>query len=132
MTVRVPGPDIVVGMSRRLYAACENLAAQDDQTTADLRAEQPQLMTYELDQLLDEKHVATREEERRSAFAERESDAWPLLRAVTRDGFERGPSSSWNELLRQPPAIDAETETPLLESATRDTYLAIDARTIGP
>ena len=34
--------------------------------------------------------------------------------------------------MREVPPLDTEPQAPLLESATQDTYLALDARMIGP
>jgi hypothetical protein len=70
---------------------------------------------------------------RRAAFATREATSRPQLSAAARRGFERGSHSLWSELMpNQLFTIDTELESGLLESATADTYIAIDARSLSP
>jgi hypothetical protein len=107
-------------MSRRLFEACSSLADEEEHITEETEPEDE----YGLFDLDDEVEEYARE--RRTAFVEREAALRPQLRNVTRQGFERGQYSSWPQLLEQQPVVDYGSAPTLLESATADTYLAID------
>jgi hypothetical protein len=127
LTGRVPGTDMVVGMSRRLFEACRDLAADEEEIADETQPEErppiaDQRGRVEADDQLDEY-----QHERRAAFAAREAASRPRLRTAARQGFERGRHSTWNELLPDEQlTINASPQPGLLESATADTYLAID------
>lgn len=65
--------------------------------------------------------------QRRAAFAEREAGERDVLRAATRQAYEIARGSSWAQLLNAEPPLVAETPVGLLEGATPDTHLAIQA-----
>lgn len=120
LTGRVPGTNMIIGLSRRLFEACRDLASEEEQINQEVEAEnQPGLFDHD-----EELEESTRE--RRAAFAEREAARRPRLREAARQAFERGGTSSWSELLGQQPDINSGPAPALLESATADTYLAID------
>jgi hypothetical protein len=101
LTGSVPGTDIVVGMSRRLYSACHNLSEIDAEDLADLRAELGALPA------LDERYVGDIIDEeaeelmraRQELFAQREASSRPRQLNATRQGFDIGRRNSWPELL---------------------------------
>jgi hypothetical protein len=129
VTGQVPGTDVVMGMSRRLFAACRSLAAEQAQLLLDAQADLPGLATKVSGEPIDEEEVEDRLRERRAFLAEREADTRDRLRGTTRQAYEIGGESSWQQLLDVQPQLATESPTNLLESATLDTYLAIDPST---
>src|SRR5215467_7290993 len=104
LTAQVPGTAVVVGMSRRLFAACQNLDEVDHEDWEVVRAERPDLITpfeEEADGLdaLDDEEIYEQALERRAVFAERDTASRQRQILAARDGFERGQSSTWPELL---------------------------------
>lgn len=141
LTGRIPGTNMVVGLSRRLYEACKNLADQDQQPGAgEDRPEEEIAVAIEPEEEyerfdLDEK-VDQYTRERRAVFVDRERDAARRARlsAAAREGFEYGRNNSWRQILEQEqePRINSDPAPDLLESATADTYLAIDRLSVVP
>ena len=129
LTGPVPGTDVVVGMSRRLFAACSSLAAEQAQLLSVFRADLPDMAGTIAKESMDEEEVEAFLRERRAAFAEREVGVEDQLRGATRRAYEFGRGSSWQQLIDIQPPLATEPSANLLESATPDTYLAIDART---
>jgi hypothetical protein len=130
LTGRVPGTNMVIGLSRRLFEACGNLAAEEEQIEEEITvAVQPESQDPLFD-TEDEFEKYTRE--RRTIFVEREAARRTRLRETTRQGFERGTNNSWSQLLEQQPSVDLGSDPGLLESATPDTYLAIDRLSVVP
>jgi hypothetical protein len=131
LTGQVPGTDVVVGLSRRLFAACRSLAAEQAQLLLAVQADLPDLPATTSEDSLDEDEVEDRIRERRAAFAEREADAETRdrLRRTTRQAYEAGRESSWQQLIQVQPQLVTESPADLLESATPDTYLGMEART---
>ncbi|MFC6880647.1 hypothetical protein [Actinomadura yumaensis] len=125
LTGEVPGTDLTVGMSRRLFAACRSLAAEQDRLLPAAQADSPEL--WDTVPELMEEEVEERIRERRASFAEREYEERDRLRATTRQAYERGRESSWPQLLGFEPRLDTDSPADLLESANSDTYLAIDS-----
>jgi hypothetical protein len=115
-------------MSRRLFAACRSLAAEQDRLLLAAQADLPDL--WDTASELMEEEVEERIGERRASFAEREADERDRLRATTRQAYELGRESSWQQLLDIEPRLDADPPVNLLESATPDTYLAIDSNSV--
>lgn len=115
-----------IGMSRRLFEACRDLASEEEQIAEELEPE------TQLELFGREEELEQYSRERRSAFVERESDRDPRLRAATCQGFERGRHSTWYQLIEQQPEIISSPATGLLEGATQDTYLAIDKLAVSP
>jgi hypothetical protein len=134
LTGRVPGTNMIVGLSRRLFEACRNLAVEDEQILAveeeQVAAEIERGSEYGLFDL--DEGVEKYARERRAAFVEREAAERTRLRETTRQGFERGQNNSWYQLLGREPDIDSNPAPGLLESATADTYLAIDRLSVVP
>jgi hypothetical protein len=126
LTGRIPGTDIIIGMSRRLFEACRNLAYEEEQIAEETEPES-QYGLFDLDEEVEE---YTRE--RRAAFVEREVALRPRLRDATRQGFQRGRDTSWYQLLNQQPVINTSSAPELLEGATTDTYLAIERLSVFP
>ena len=126
LTGRVPGTDLILGMSRRLFAACRSLAVEESQLlpvswtgSSDLFANAP------LDEL-DGDRADYRIRERREQFAYWEEEARGRLLTTTREAYEIGRKSSWEQLLDVQPQLAAEPPANVLEAATPDTYLAIE------
>ena len=128
LTGQIPGTDVVMGMSRRLFAACRSLAAEQAQLLRAVDADVPDLQWAASPEPVDEQEVEDRIRERRAAFAEREVHTRDRLRRTTRQAYEFGRESSWQQLFDVQPQVIAQSPGNLLESATADTYLGIDAR----
>jgi hypothetical protein len=112
-----------------LFAACHSLAAEQDRLLLDAQADFPDLWESPLEVIED--MAEDRIRERRAWFAEREAGERERLLGTTRQAYERGRESSWREILNIEPQFDSEPQVNQLESATLDSYLAIDADTIS-
>jgi hypothetical protein len=64
----------------------------------------------------------------RARFAEREAGSRERVRATTRQAYEDGRGSEWRQLIDVQPPVITDASPGLLESATADTYIAIDTR----
>lgn len=140
LTGRLPGTDLILGMSRRLYGACRALAYTESRIVARVLEEQPMYLEEPLRvvQLTDhmvaqasERQMSTRSYEKRVTEVQeyvravREEHRDEQLRSV-RDGFTTGDSGSWTNLIDLAPRLALPGEEGFLESATTDTYLAIE------
>lgn len=126
LTGRIPETGMIIGMSRRLYEVCRQLTGEEAQIWETVQAEVPDLEADVLDDDEAEYHMA----ERRSLFAAREEDSRGRLYSTARRAFERGQQQSWQELIQADVSLVTESSGDLLESATTDTYLAIDATAV--
>lgn len=131
LTGQVPGTDLILGMSRRLFAACRALASEEAQLIRAVQADLPYLSETSFPEAVDEDTFDDRIRERRTLFAEQEADIRDHLSATTRSGYDIGRESSWQELINFEPQLIAEPSADLLESATADTYLAIEGGAIA-
>jgi len=133
LSCRIPGTEVHLGMSRRLFAACERLRQEDlaiARRTPGLRAEDQPATDLELS---DEAQEARRLSERR-AVREQQEHVRPRLRPLLRDAYERGAEGDWRDLLRRPqePELDLDGDEGLLEAATPETYLAVSRYDLPP
>ncbi|MFD4923098.1 gamma-glutamyltransferase [Streptomyces goshikiensis] len=133
LTCRILGTEVHLGMSRKLFAACERLYEEDlaiARRTPGLRAEdQPAF-----DQGLSDDAQEERRLDQRQIFREQQEEARPRLRPLLRDAYEQGATSEWSDLLRRPqnPKLDLEGDEELLEAATPETYLAVSLYDVPP
>ncbi|MET8984865.1 hypothetical protein ABZW49_05415 [Nonomuraea wenchangensis] len=133
LTCRIPGTEIHLGMSRKLFAVCERLHEEDlaiARRTPGLRAE---------DQLAADQELSDDAQERqrlalRRIFREQQEEVRPQLRPRLRHAYEQGAESDWSDLLHRPeePELDFEGEEGLLEAATPETYLAVSRYDLPP
>ncbi|WP_433615410.1 hypothetical protein ACQP2P_11495 [Dactylosporangium sp. CA-139114] len=130
LTARVPGTDLILGMSRRLFAACEQVAATD-QALAAVVSDEVSMPDGDSDAV-----DADVDLERDQWRARSEGLYWQLQRqqrqalaSRVRARFDQGEQAGWEELINaQPPLIDG-PPSGYLEAATADTYLAVHRRT---
>ena len=122
LTGAVPGTDLVLGMSRRLYAACEELARLQEQIAVMVDQEIPRPDRDEADDVADRINAARRQ------LLYQEVDR-SEARSRTREAFESAQSRNWRSLIDRSARLTPEPEQNVLEAATEDTYLAVDART---
>ncbi|MEV4829224.1 hypothetical protein AB0K25_12990 [Micromonospora sp. NPDC049257] len=122
LTGAVPGTDLVLGMSRRLYAACEELALQQEQIAVMVDQEIPRPRRDQADDVADQINAA-----RRQLLYQEVGRSEARYR--TREAFESAQSRNWWSLIDRPARLTPEPEQNVLEAATEDTYLALDART---
>lgn len=128
LTGRIPGTEMIIGMSRRLFAACRSLAAEQAELLLAIDADLPDLPDTTSPELIEEA-AEERIRERRTLFAEREAEERDRLRSTTRQAYEFGRERSWQQLFDIQPQLVTEPPANLLESASPDTYLAIEAST---
>ncbi|MGC5240879.1 MULTISPECIES: gamma-glutamyltransferase [Streptomyces] len=133
LTCRIPGTEVHLGMSRKLFAACERLHEEDlaiARHTPGLRAEDQPAVVQDLSDAAQEEQRLTQ----RRIFREQQEEARPRLRPLLRDAYERGATSDWSDLLRRPqePELDLEGDEGLLEAATPETYLAVSRYDLPP
>lgn len=126
LTGRIPETGITIGMSRRLYEACRVLGGAEAQIWEAVRADIPDLE----DDALDDAEAAQYLALRRNRFAGREESSRDQLYQVARQAFERGQERSWMEIIEADVPLVTESSSSLLESATTDTYLAIDTTAV--
>ncbi len=133
LTCRIPGTEVHLGMSRKLFAACERLHEEDlaiARRTPGLRAEGQPAVDQELsDDAQEEQRLV-----QRRIFREQQEEARPRLRSLLREAYEQGATSDWSDLLRRPqePKLDLEGDEGLLEAATPETYLAVSRYDLPP
>lgn len=128
LTTEVPGAGLTVGMSRRLYAACQQLVDLEAELAgraSDIAARRISDMALPhqgdgLDTINEEHFVAYRDLEQEFRT--------PLLSSVRR-GFILGEGSDWRRLTDVEPLTHLERPAYQMEAATADTYLALDGRT---
>ncbi|MFF5108109.1 hypothetical protein [Streptosporangium sp. NPDC000509] len=133
LTCRIPGTEVHLGMSRKLFAACKRLREEDlaiAQRTPGLRAEDQPADNQELSDNAQEERRLTQ----RRIFRDRQEEARPRLRPLLRSAYERGVTSDWSDLLgrSQEPELDLENDEGLLEAATPETYLAVSRYGLPP
>ncbi|ROP44154.1 gamma-glutamyltransferase [Streptomyces sp. PanSC9] len=133
LSCRIPGTEVHLGMSRKLFAACERLHEEDlaiARRTPGLRAEDQAPADLEISDEAQEEQRLTQ----RRIFREQQEEARPRLRLLLRDAYERGAASDWRDLLRHPqePELDLEGDESLLEAATPETYVAVSRYDLPP
>jgi hypothetical protein len=131
LTARVPGTELILGMSRRLYAACEELATTDQALAASVAAEAPMPAS---DADGEDAQLAEAEWDRWRArrdglYWERQRQERRVLAGRVRSGFDRGARARWEDLIDTRPDILGGPPPGYLEAATADTYLAVHRRT---
>ncbi|WP_369391114.1 hypothetical protein AB5J72_28340 [Streptomyces sp. CG1] len=137
---RLPGTDLMLGMSRRLYGACRALAYAERRVFARVREERPKYLEElprevqptdgtvarlpgrQMSDRVYEERVAEFQEYVREVREEQRDDQ---LRSV-RDGFTMGDRGSWMHLIDLAPRLALPREEGFLEAATADTYLAVE------
>lgn len=122
ITGRVAGTDVRLGMSRRLFAACDTLYREDARVaerTPGLRAEDQREAT------LDDAEQQQRRHRQRLEFRERQYDARTETRRVVGEAFRRGADIDWSDLLGGGSPGTELGDGQLLEGATAETYVAI-------
>lgn len=130
LAASVPGTDLIIGMSRRLFAACRSLDEEHAAIHRVLGTYSDAIAVGPPPELLDEDAYEEQIQARRARFAEQEDASRDRIRAVTRQAYEDGQESEWDQLIEvQPPVVT--NSSGLLESATADTYIAIDSRTLA-
>ncbi|MFE2675932.1 hypothetical protein [Streptomyces hygroscopicus] len=137
---RLPGTDLMLGMSRRLYGACRALASAESRIVARALEEQPMYLEGPLRVVQPTDSVVAQSPERQMsvrAFEKRVTEVQEYVREAreeqrdeqlraVRDGFTAGDSGSWTSLIDLAPRLALPREEGFLEAATTDTYLAVE------
>ncbi|WP_405798168.1 hypothetical protein [Streptomyces sp. NBC_01506] len=137
---RLPGTDLMLGMSRRLYSACRALADAERRVVARVREERPKYLEGLPREVQPTEGAVARLPERQMsdrAYVERIAEVQEYVREVreeqrddqlrsVRDGFTMGGSGSWMHLIDLAPRLALPREEGFLEAATSDTYLAVE------
>ncbi|MET8658640.1 gamma-glutamyltransferase [Streptomyces griseus] len=126
LSCRIPGTEVHLGMSRKLFAACERLHEEDlaiARRTPGPRAEDQPPADLELSDEAREEQRLTR----RRIFREQQEEARPRLRPLIRGAYDEAEASEWSSLLHRPqePKLDLQGDESLLEAATPETYVAV-------
>lgn len=127
---RVPGTDLTIGMSRRLFAACRRLAEVQSRIAADVDREYPPVGPDELESVSDEQMQVLRVQ-RRSLYWQQERALSSNIAGALRAGFARGEQQSWEALLGERTPLRVNTPSVIVEAATSDTYLALDVQSVA-
>ncbi|MDG4793609.1 hypothetical protein [Micromonospora sp. WMMD1082] len=127
---RVPGTDLIIGMSRRLFAACRSLAEIQTRIVADVDREYPSVGRDELEAVSDEQ-MQVRNEQRRSLYWQQERALSSNIAGALRAGFTSGERQSWEALLGERTPLRRITPPAIVEAATSDTYLALDVQSVA-
>jgi hypothetical protein len=129
LTTAVPGTDVAVGMSRRLFGACsalvdelQTIAAHAELSMVPSKSEDLGTISAAKDQEFEEAR-----QERLRRFREIENDRRQRLYDVARQGFRNAEAETWSTLMDVAPSSRVPATGPQLEGATRDAYFAIDA-----
>ncbi|MFE3022286.1 gamma-glutamyltransferase [Streptomyces sp. NPDC059256] len=121
LTGRVPGTEVTLGMSGRLYSACEELFRADREIaerTPGLRAEDRAARTA-----LDEEDLAQYSGAVRREYRERQEEARPRVQRRLRNAYLRDYELPWAHRMVTTPRFDLDPDA--LEATTPETYLAI-------
>lgn len=127
---QVPNTSLYIGMSRRQFGACQALAqAQHPERDEDDWMASEQTRTTFLD--LSDNRIRQQIRSRDMAYLSFVQQEQRALETQTRRGFTTAQDASWQDLLRTPVQEINEPPEPVIESATEDTYLAINRRALG-
>ncbi|MFC5147130.1 hypothetical protein [Streptomyces aureoversilis] len=141
---RLPGTDLMLGMSRRLYGACRALAEAERRVVARVREARPKYLDVLPREVrsadsaavpMVERWVSDRAYKKRITEVQeyarevREEQRDDQLRAV-RAGFAMGNDSTWLRLIDLAPRLALPREEGFLEAATADTYLAVEEQAL--
>ncbi|MFB7470822.1 hypothetical protein [Kitasatospora sp. NPDC056184] len=121
---RLPGTDLMLGMSRRLFGACRELAGEDRRLAAAVDDVLPTVRG--VSGWGTEAGSERRTRERAEALQEGRDRERGIRRGAVRRGFSRGRAESWAQLADVSPRVVVPAEEGFLEAATRDTYLAVE------
>ncbi|MFE2578950.1 gamma-glutamyltransferase [Streptomyces sp. NPDC059378] len=126
LTCRIPGTELRLGMSRRLFAACQQLHQEDRriaERTPGLRAEDQRIA----DEPVDEEAEEQRRRAQRRIFREELEYERRRIESEVRNAYEQATTRRWRDLLpsHPEPALDIDDHPGLLEAATAETYLAL-------
>lgn len=126
----IPGTDLLLGMSRRLFNACRSLAAAEaelvQESAAAIYPQTSYLQLRELASATEDEGVRWREQLRPLR-----DTRLPRLRLTTREGFTHGSEADWDELIGGSPRFAIPADDGYLEAATADTYWAVRAESVG-
>lgn len=128
LTGQVPGTDLIIGMSRRLFAACRGLATVEQRVASTVDRERPAPDHDETEDMTEEQYEIVNAE-RRNLYRQVVHVLTPDAASRTRAGFSRGQQQSWDELIGERTRSRLTAPAGFLEAATADTYLALDVRT---
>jgi hypothetical protein len=139
LAARIPGTGLTVGMSRKLYAACEALFGRltEIAPTWDEHAYVLQLEREEADEVtLAERDLDTdyAVENEFTQFRQREHERRGELIEVAHERYDDASGQEWREILGLPvlPRVEVEPSTGQIECATSDLYLAVDETALPP
>lgn len=123
----VPSTDLILGMSRRLFGACEALSTAEGELAQKAAYDARSIHTARDDE---RPYGAVTPDEQQSERSRRElrllHDARrEYLQGVAREGFSKGADREWESLIDLSPRLADPGHSGYLEAATSDTYLAV-------
>jgi hypothetical protein len=130
LTAQVPGTDLILGMSRRLYAACRQLADAERIVATELETQTPMPFSDPDSEApdfadLERERWRTRRDE---LYWQRARSQRRLLTDRILTAYGRGAQAEWEDLIDTRPRVRTEPPAGYLEAATSDTYLAVHRR----
>lgn len=125
LTGPVPGTDLIIGISRRLYGACDALARVQAEMASTINAEYPR---PSLDQ--DDEDLERLRDDRINRYWDLERSLRSAATETASQGASRGEERRWEELYGGPLEFSSDPAPGYVEAATPDTYLAVDARAV--
>ena len=129
LTGQVPGTDLIIGMSRRLFAACRNLSTMEQSIVTRVDRLRPAPNPDELAGLPDTDYESVNEE-RVQMYHQYQRQEEPTAADLIRTAFISGAQQTWETLLDQATPTRFTAPTGFLEAATTDTYLALNVQTV--
>lgn len=148
LTSRIPGTDLVLGMSRRLYSACRELAGLERRIAEEARRMRPEYTPYigglplptdvrslesplrqiadDADRQVSDTRYAQQAAEARSLVQHLRTEQRSGYLTAVRRGFTEGDERTWEQLIDLSPEPAIPARDGYLEAATTDTYLAVE------
>jgi hypothetical protein len=130
---RIEGTGLMLGMSRRLYAACQAVE-QVELSLAETHLE-PQDVAHLPRHIEDDGDRIDlgddRAPVRRENLLRYRDEAAERFHDAASSGLERGQASTWEDLIDVSPQLALPSSAGFLEAATEDTYLALKVREAG-
>ncbi|WP_333769196.1 gamma-glutamyltransferase [Streptomyces sp. IBSBF 2435] len=122
LACRVPGTDVTLGLSRRLYNACEQLFIAESEMFPATRAEDQPLTARAEKRVESDMRLAGIE------YRQRAEDAREIVNSQVWAAFDTAPHG-WDDVFRDIGPAPRIVLTPTLsEAATSETYLAVEPR----
>ncbi|MET7387229.1 hypothetical protein ACFYPT_20525 [Streptomyces sp. NPDC005529] len=148
LTVRLPGTDLILGMSRRLYSACREVADMERRIAEEVRRTRPEYTPYvselplgpdvrslpvplrridnEVVRQVSDAQYTRQVAKARSLVQHLRTEQRSGYLAAVQRGIAEGDRQTWEQLIDVSPEPAIPARDGYLEAATTDTYLAVE------